>query len=69
MLRCWRGIIEAHKTRGGAQRINAGQDRTDVAIDNRGRRYVGGGVDNVTHRILPGANVRRAERNETETIV
>jgi hypothetical protein len=38
---------------GIAQRINAGHNRTDLAIGNRGRRYVGGGVDNGTHRIFP----------------
>ena len=38
--------------RGGAHGINAGQDRTDRAIDNRIRRDVGGGVDDVTHRKL-----------------
>ena len=52
--------------RGGAHGINAGQDRTDRAIDNRIRRDVGGGVDDVTHWDPPQALcAHEAERNET----
>jgi len=63
---CWRGI-EAQMTREGAQRINAGQDRADFTIDNRDGRYVGGRVDDVTHRILPWRFALRQKELKTET--
>ena len=43
--------------------INAGHDRTDRAIDNRGRRYVGDGVDDVTHRNPPQRGSAREQKN------
>jgi hypothetical protein len=55
-------------TRKGAQRINAGQDRADFAIDNRGGRYVGGRVDDVTHWILPWRFALRQKELETKTV-
>jgi hypothetical protein len=63
---CWRGI-EAQMTRKGAQRINAGQDRADFAIDNRDGRYVGGRVDDVTHGCLPWRFALRQKELETKT--
>ena len=54
---------------GAAQRINAGHDRTDLAIDNRGRRYVGGGVDYVTHRILHWRHCAQSRETGNETTV
>jgi hypothetical protein len=63
---CWRGI-EAQMTRKGAQRINAGQNRADLAIDNRDGRYVGGRVDDVTHGSLPWRFARRQKELETKT--
>jgi len=52
---------------GAAQRINAGHDRTDLAIDNRGRRYVGGGVDDGTHRILHWRHCAQSRETGNET--
>jgi hypothetical protein len=67
MLRCWRGI-EAQLAQGKcACGINARHDRTNRAIDNRGRRYIGDGVDDVTHRILPGAVLRESRRKKWKT--
>ena len=51
--------------RGGAHGINADHDRTDRAIDNRIRRDVGGGVDDVTHR-KPPSGVLRTEQKVNE---
>jgi hypothetical protein len=48
--------------RGGAHGINAGQNRTDRAIDNRIRRDVGGGVDDATHWDPPQALARMKQK-------
>ena len=54
--------------RGVAHGINAGQDRTDRAIDNRIRRDVGGGVDDVTHRDPPQAFLRTEQKVLKQTM-
>jgi hypothetical protein len=51
-LRCWRGIEALMMRERCASSINAGHDRTDLAIGNSRGRYVGDGVDDGTHRIL-----------------
>ena len=48
--------------RGGAQCINACHNRADRAIDNRIRRYDGGGVDDVTHRKLLQRFARKKQK-------
>src|SRR3954454_13378440 len=53
--------------RGGAHGINASQDRTDRAIDNRIRRDDGGGVDDVTHGSPPPALARRKQKGMKQT--
>lgn len=53
--------------RGGAHGINAGQDRTDRAIDNRIRRDDGGGVDDVTHGSPPPALARKKQKGMKQT--
>jgi hypothetical protein len=64
MLRCWRGIeargIDTLGAKRERARINAGQYRTDVANYIRDGRDVYGRVDDVTHRILPGAFARES---------
>ena len=66
MLRCWRGIeargCEMHRAGCERARINAGQYRTDVANYIRDGRDVYGRVDDVTHRILPGAFARESRK-------
>ena len=50
---------------GGAHRINAGHERADLITDNAVGRYVGDGVDNVTHRFL---HCEHAQSRETENV-
>lgn len=68
MLRCWRGIeardVEIGSSGCECARINAGQNRTDVANDIRDGRDVYGRVDDGTHRNTPPALSRASRTNE-----
>jgi len=53
---------------GGAHRINARRDRADLITANAAGRYVGDGVDDVTHLFLPCVFAQRKWRTEKSKI-